>query len=58
MSIINKFIALGIHDRLIYYAHNNHNEFIAVAAQVDMSQYSPEFKKCLLILVCQSGCLS
>ena len=44
----DEFRNAGIPEMHIPYAYNNTNEFIAVAAEGDMSKYSPEFKQMLL----------
>ena len=43
-----EFERAGISEKYIKYAHTNSLEFIAVAAQGDMTKYSPEFKKMLV----------
>ena len=43
-----EFEKAGISEKYIKYAHTNSLEFIAVAAQGDMTKYSPEFKKMLI----------
>ena len=43
-----EFLKAGINPKQIKYAYNNIQEFIAVAAEGDMSKYSPEFKKILI----------
>ena len=45
-----EFLRAGIAPLHVSYAYNNADEFIAVAAEGDMSKYSPEFKKLLLDL--------
>ena len=42
-----EFLKAGIHPAHISYAYNSRNEFLAVAAEGDMSKYSPEFKEVL-----------
>ena len=42
-----EFLKAGIHPTHISYAYNSRDEFIAVAAEGDMSKYSPEFKEVL-----------
>ncbi len=42
-----EFLKAGIHPAHISYAYNSRDEFIAVAAEGDMSKYSPEFKEVL-----------
>ena len=44
----DEFRNAGIPEMHIPYAYNNTKEFIAVAAEGDMSKYSPEFKQILL----------
>lgn len=44
----NEFRNAGIDDSLIKYAHTDPKEFIAVAAEGDMSKYSLEFKTLLV----------
>ncbi len=44
----DEFRRAGIPEEHIPYAYNNTAEFIAVAAEGDMSKYSPEFKQMLL----------
>ena len=43
-----EFLKAGIEDEHIKYAYTNRNEFLAVAAEGDLSQYSPEFKEILI----------
>ena len=43
-----EFLKAGINPKHIEYAYTNRNEFLAVAAEGDMSQYSPEFKEVLI----------
>ncbi len=43
-----EFLRGGIDPAHVSYAYNNPREFIAVAAEGDMSKYSPEFKKLLI----------
>lgn len=45
-----EFLNAGIDPVHINYAYTNRNEFLAVAAEGDMSRYSPEFKEVLLKL--------
>ena len=42
-----EFLKAGIHPAHISYAYNSRNEFLAVAAEGDMSKYSPKFKEVL-----------
>jgi len=44
----DEFRKVGIPEKHIDYAYNNPKEFIAVAAEGDLSQYSPEFKQVLI----------
>ena len=44
----NEFRAAGLPEYKILYAHNNPQEYIAVASEGDMSKYSPEFKQMLI----------
>ena len=46
----SEFLRAGIDPYHVKYAYNNADEFIAVAAEGDMSKYSPEFKKLLIDL--------
>ncbi len=43
-----EFLKAGIDSEHIKYAYTNKNEFLAVAAEGDLSQYSPEFKEILI----------
>ena len=43
-----EFLKAGINPEHIEYAYTNKNEFLAVAAEGDLSQYSPEFKEILI----------
>ena len=43
-----EFLKAGISTEHIEYAYTNRNEFLAVAAEGDLSQYSPEFKEILM----------
>ena len=45
---MQEFRNAGISDSHIPYAFNDTQEFIAVAAEGDMSKYSPEFKQMLI----------
>ena len=45
---VDEFRNAGISEEHIPYAYNNTKEFIAVAAEGDMSKYSPEFKNLLV----------
>lgn len=47
-SYREEFLRAGIAPSHIPYAYNNTAEFIAVAAEGDMSKYSPEFKQMLI----------
>ena len=44
----NEFLKAGINPKHIEYAYTNKSEFLAVAAEGDLSQYSPEFKEVLI----------
>ena len=43
-----EFLKAGIDSGHIEYAYTNKNEFLAVAAEGDLSEYSPEFKEVLI----------
>ena len=43
-----EFLKAGIGTEHIEYAYTNRNEFLAVAAEGDLSRYSPEFKEVLM----------
>ena len=43
-----EFLKAGINPEHIEYAYTNRNEFLAVAAEGDLSQYSPEFRNVLI----------
>ena len=43
-----ELLKAGIDSKHIEYAYTNKNEFLAVAAEGDLSQYSPEFKAILI----------
>lgn len=45
---VDEFRAAGLTEDRIPYAYNNTKEFIARAAEGDMSKYSPEFKEMLI----------
>ena len=44
----DEFLRAGIASGHVEYAYNSAAEFLAVAAEGDMSKYSPEFKKLLI----------
>lgn len=43
-----EFLKAGIDPEHVRYAYTNKNEFLSVAAEGDMSQYSPEFRQVLI----------
>lgn len=43
-----EFLKAGINPEHVEYAYTNRNEFLAVAAEGDLSQYSPEFREILM----------
>lgn len=45
-----EFLKAGISDEHVKYAYTNRDEFVAVAAEGDMSRYSDEFKEILIDL--------
>ena len=46
----DEFRAAGLPEDKILYAHNNPQEYIAVASEGDISKYSEEFKQVLIVL--------
>ena len=44
----DEFLKAGVEPSHVIYAYSNSKEFIAVAAEGDMSKYSPEFKELLI----------